>query len=69
MIEKAEYEQIQKTIASKETGKKNLHQRKFKKYNNNLKYKPGPAVKVANIINKNKNLNKTTCADFLGVNI
>ena len=37
-IEKAEYEEIQKTIASKETAKKKiLHQRKFKKYSNNLK--------------------------------
>ena len=43
-LEKAEHEQIRKTIASNETEKKNLlHQRKFKKYNNNLKYKPEPA--------------------------
>ena len=75
-IEKAEYEEIQKTIASKETAKKKrkkkiiiiiiiLHQRKFKKYNNNLKYKLEPAVRVKNIIDKNKNLNKTTFADIL----
>ena len=35
-------------------------QRKFTKYNKNLKYKPEPAVKATNIIDKNENLNKTT---------
>ena len=40
--------------------KKILHQRKFTKYNKNLKYKPEPAVKATNIIDKNENLNKTT---------
>ena len=35
---RAEYKEIQKAIASNETGKnKILHQRKFTKYNNNLK--------------------------------
>ena len=44
-LEKAEYGEIRKTIASNETGKKKiLRQRKFKKYNNNLKYKPEPTV-------------------------
>ena len=43
-LEKAEYDKIRKTIASNETEKKILHQRKFKKYNNNLKYKPKPTV-------------------------
>ena len=47
-LEKAEYDEIRKTIASNETEKKKiLHQRKFKKYNNlkyNLKYKPKPTV-------------------------
>ena len=44
-LEKAQYKEIRKTIASNETEKKkNLHQRKFKKYNNNLKNKPKPTV-------------------------
>ena len=45
-LEKAKYEEIRKTIASNETEKKKkiLHHRKFKKYNNNLKYKPEPTV-------------------------
>ena len=45
-LEKAEYDEIRKTIASNETEKKKkiLHQGKFKKYNNNLKYKPKPTV-------------------------
>ena len=67
---RAEYKEIQKTIDSNETGKKNiLHQRKFMKYNNNLKQKPEPAVKVTNIIDKNQNLNKTNCAKILLANI
>ena len=42
-LEKVEYEEIYKAIASNETAKKKiLHQRKFKKYINNLKYKPEP---------------------------
>ena len=48
-LEKAEYDEIRKTIASNETEKKILHQRKFKKYNNNLKYKPKPTLLRANI--------------------
>ena len=43
-VEKAEYEEIRKTIWSNETEKKIPHQRKFRKYNNNLKYKPEPTV-------------------------
>ena len=43
-LEKTEYDEIRKNIASNETEKKILHQRKFKKYNNNLKYKPKPTV-------------------------
>ena len=43
-LEKAEYEEIPKTIVSNEiAAKKILRQRKFKKYNNR-KYKPKPAV-------------------------
>ena len=38
MLGRAEYKEIQKAIASNETGKKKiLHQLKFTKYNNNLK--------------------------------
>ena len=43
-VEKAEYEEIRKTIWSNETEKEIPHQRKFRKYNNNLKYKPEPTV-------------------------
>ena len=67
-LEKAEYEKIQKTIASSETAtKKILHQRKFKKYNN-LKYKPKPAVKATNITDENENLQKATYTDILQTN-
>ena len=67
---RAEFKEIQITIASNETGKKKiLHQRKFTKYNNNLKQKPEPAVKVTNKIEINKDLNKTTCAEILRANI
>ena len=60
-LEKAEYEEIQKNYYIKWNRKKKiLHQRKFTKYNKNLKYKPEPAVKATNIIDKNENLNKTT---------
>ena len=45
-VGKGEYEEIRKkkTIPSKETEKKILHHRKFRKYNNNLKHKPEPTV-------------------------
>ena len=67
-LEKAEYEKIQKTIASSETAtKKILHQRKFKKYNN-LKYKPKPAVKATNITDENESLQKATYTDILQTN-
>ena len=66
MLGRAEYKEIQKAIASNETGKKKiLHQLKFTKYNNNLKQKPEPAVTVTNTIDKNQNLNKTNCAEIL----
>ena len=61
ILEKAEYEEIQKTITSNEiVTKKILNQRKFKKYNN-LKHKPKPA--------ENVNLKKTTYAELLQVNM
>ena len=68
-LEKVEYKKIQKTIASNKTAtKKNLHQCKFKKYNN-LQYKPKPAVKATNITDENENLKKATYAEMLQASI
>ena len=43
-VEKAEYEEIRKTFHQMKPKKNILHQRKFRKYNNNLKYKLEPTV-------------------------
>ena len=69
-LEKAEYEEIQKTIASDETATKEiLYQHKLKKYNN-LKCKPKRAVKATNLIDENENLtNATIYAEILRAKI
>ena len=68
-LERAEYKEIQKAIASSETPTKKIqHQQKFKKYNN-LKYKPKPAVVATNITDENENLKKATYAEILQTNI
>ena len=64
-LEKAEFEEVEKTIVSNETAtKKILCQCKFKNYNK-LKYKPKLVVKAANITDENENLKKATYAEIL----
>ena len=68
-LEKAEYKEIQKAIASSETPTEKIqHQQKFEKYNN-LKYKPKPAVIATNITDENENLKKAAYAEILQTNI
>ena len=56
--ENAEYEEIQKTVASNQTNiKKILLQCKIKIYSN-LEYKPKPPAEAINIIYKKENLKK-----------
>ena len=68
-LEKAEHEQIRKTIASNETEKKtfciNVSSRNT---TTTLNTNPN-LLKATNIIDKNENLNKTTSAEILRANI